>query len=123
MANATFVHGSTIMVDHIPSSDVSAGDIVVVGEETRIAHSDIAANTLGALAAPGGDAVYDVTKDDDDDTMTAGAKVWWDAGNSVATTTQSTHKPLGFVVETAAKTDDTVRIRHAYFSSELDEAE
>ena len=120
MAIATFVHGDTIMVDHTPSSAVAAGDIVVVGQECRIAHRDIAANALGSLASPGGEGVYDIAKGAGE--LTAGAKVWWDASGEVATATQSTHKPLGFVVETAASAATTVRVRHAYFSSELDAA-
>ena len=58
--SATLHHGSPVMVDHTPSSAVSAGQMVKIGSEVLVAHRDIAANELGSLAAPGGEAVYKI---------------------------------------------------------------
>ena len=71
---AKLVHGNPLMVDHTPSAAVAAGDIVVVGEIPHVAHLDIDANRLGALAMGGG--VYQVTADAG--TIEPGDKVYWD---------------------------------------------
>jgi predicted RecA/RadA family phage recombinase len=57
---AKFVHGDPLMVDHTPGSAVAVGDIVVSGGRCLVAHHDIAANQLGALAVPSGGAVYNL---------------------------------------------------------------
>jgi len=109
--DATFVHGDPLMVDHTPGSAVSAGDVVVLADTVRIAHRDIAANELGALAAEGG--VYEVPKAAGGSTAIAdGKKVYWDAGNSVITATASTHKVIGETVGASLDADTTQRIIH-----------
>lgn len=119
MATATFVHGSPVMLDHTPGAAVAAGDIIVVGDEIRIAHQPIAANALGALAAPSGNAVYRIPKATGASTaIAAGKRVWWNAGGSVVTETQSTHKPLGITVAAVGDNDASVLVRHCYFSVE-----
>jgi predicted RecA/RadA family phage recombinase len=119
MATATFIHGSPVMLDHKPVSEIAAGDLVVVGDEIRIAHQAITANALGALAAPSGNAVYRVPKATGASTaIAAGKRVWWNAGSAVVTETQSTHKPLGITVAAAGDSDASVLVRHCYFSVE-----
>ena len=119
MADVRFVQGSTIMVDHTPGADVPLGAIVVVGDETRIAHRAIPANTAGALAAPSGTAVYRVPKATGVGTAIAdGKRVWWEAGNSVGTETQGALKPLGISVGAAGDNDDSFLVRHCYFSKD-----
>jgi predicted RecA/RadA family phage recombinase len=58
MALFDFLHGDPLMIDHTPSSAVSAGDVVIVAGKACIAHTDIPADTLGAVAWPNGRAVY-----------------------------------------------------------------
>ena len=110
MATATYVqHGDAI--DYTPGSDVAAGDVVVQGELIGIAKTAIAANLIGAIAVSG---VFDVPKATGASTaITAGANVYWDATNSVATTDDDTgnNKLLGKTVLAAADGDATVRIR------------
>lgn len=109
--NAEFVHGSPLMVDHTPSADVSAGDVVVVGDICRIAHRDIAANTLGALAAGGG--VYRMPKETGSSTaIAAGTKVYWDAGNSVITDAAGSLKAVGYTVAASVDGDATQLVHH-----------
>ncbi|MCA9251284.1 MAG: DUF2190 family protein [Phycisphaerales bacterium] len=110
MATATFVqHGDVI--DYTPSAGVAAGDVVVQGELVGIAKTAIAANLIGAIAVTG---VFDVPKATGGSTaITAGANVYWDATNSVATTDDDTgnNKLLGKTVLAAADADATVRVR------------
>jgi predicted RecA/RadA family phage recombinase len=105
-----FIHDGN-SIDHTPSADVAAGDVVVQGDLIGIAKLTIAADTLGALAVTG---VFDLPKATGTDTaITGGAKVYWDAGNSVATTDDATgvNKYLGKTVAAAGDDDVTIRVR------------
>ena len=55
--------GSTSMRDYTPAAAVSAGDVITIAPLQYIAHRDIAANELGALACPAGSAAYKVPLD------------------------------------------------------------
>lgn len=57
---ADFYHGEPVMIDYTPASAVSAGDMVAIGAKLCVAHSDIAADELGALSYPGGQSVYKI---------------------------------------------------------------
>ncbi|MBU0639322.1 MAG: DUF2190 family protein [Planctomycetes bacterium] len=108
MAQAIFRHdGSSI--DYTPAADVAAGEVVVQGELVGVAKLDIKANTLGALAVAG---VFDFAKATGGGTaITAGANVYWDDTNNVATTTATGNKLIGKCVKAAADADATVRVR------------
>jgi len=110
METAQFIHdGSSI--DYTPGGAVTAGAVVVQGEMIGIAKVAIPANALGALAVVG---VFDVPKATGASTaITAGANMYWDATNSVATTDDDTgnNKLLGKTVLAATDADATVRIR------------
>ena len=88
---------------------VAAGAVVVLGELIGVAKRPIAANNVGTLAVAG---VFDFPKAAGS-AITAGVKVYWDAGNSVATTDadDGTNKYLGKTVRAAADADATVRVR------------
>lgn len=107
-----FLHGNPLMVDHEPTSDVTGGDVVVVGDVPFVAHNDIDANRLGAVAARGG--VYDMPKATGSGEAIAGGKrVWWDAASSVVTTTSSGNPEFGYTtIEGSADGDATVRVVH-----------
>ena len=105
MAQAKRVH-SGCEVDYTPTSDVAAGDVVVQGSMVGVANRDITANELGALTVDG---VFDFTKGSD--TITAGAKVYWDDTNNVATTTSTSNTYIGMAVAAAASGDATVRVK------------
>jgi predicted RecA/RadA family phage recombinase len=108
MAQAIFRHDGT-SIDHTPGADVAAGDVIVQGELVGVAKLDIKANTLGALAVAG---VFDFAKATGGGTaITAGANVYWDDTNNVATTTASGNKLIGKCVKAAADADATVRAR------------
>lgn len=110
MPTARFIHDGN-SIDHTPGSDVTAGDVVVQGDLVGIAKLDIAADTLGALAVTG---VFDLPKTTGvDEAISVGSKVYWDAGNSVATTFDNAgaNVYLGKTVTAAGDDDATVRVR------------
>ncbi len=55
--------GSPSIRDYTPAAAVSAGDVITIAPLQYIAHRDIAANELGALACPAGTAAYKVPLD------------------------------------------------------------
>lgn len=85
------------IIDYTPSGNVSAGDIVVQDDLIGQVVSDVLADEKGALRIEG---VINVPKLSTD-VVTAGAALYWDAGNSRATLTASTHKLLGKAIEAA----------------------
>lgn len=109
MAQAQYLHGDYVKVDYTPGSAVTGGDVVVVGDRPLIAHRDIAANELGALATGGG--VYEVTADA---AISAGVVVYWNDTSNKVTTTASTHKVFGYVTpdSSAAADGDLIKVQH-----------
>lgn len=110
MAIAQFIHDGN-SIDYTPGAAVAAGAVVVQGELVGIAKVDIPANALGALAVNG---VFDLPKATGGGTaITAGALVYWDAGNSVATTSAAAgaNKLLGKTIAAAGDDDVAVRVR------------
>jgi predicted RecA/RadA family phage recombinase len=110
MATARFIHDGN-SIDHTPSADVAAGDVVVQGDLIGIAKLDIAAGTLGALAVTG---VFDVPKTAGvGEAMAAGAKVYWDVADGIAKedAEAGANKYLGKTVLAAVDDDTTVRVR------------
>ena len=104
----TFVHDGDA-IDYTPDSAVDGGDVVVQGDLVGVAKLDIAADAKGALHVSG---VFDFPKSTGSSTaLTAGTKVYWDAGNEVVTSTASTHKLVGKVVAAATDSAATVRVR------------
>lgn len=86
------------MVDYTPAAgNLAEGAVVLVGNTAGwtcgIAHSPIANNALGALAAGGG--VYDVINLNN---AANGAKVYWDNSAKKVTTTSTNNATFGFVV-------------------------
>ncbi|MBW7905282.1 MAG: DUF2190 family protein [Phycisphaerae bacterium] len=107
MPLATFVHDGAA-IDFRPSSDVAAGDVVVLDQLVGVARTSIKANTLGSLAVQG---VFDVPKGPG--VIPAGAQLFWDAGAKAAQTSSGsgTYPRLGNAVALALLNDATVRVR------------
>lgn len=59
--SAVLHHGDPLMIDYTPTAAVTAGDMILIGTKLCVAHLDIAADELGSLAYPGGNAVYRIT--------------------------------------------------------------
>lgn len=114
--SATLRQGTPVnMSDYTPSgADVSAGEVVVIGDVPFVAHNDITDGELGALATGGGE--Y---------SMTAGAAIavgevvyFNDTANKVNNSAGATigDKMFGFMAPSsaaAAADGDTVYIQHA----------
>lgn len=96
--------GETIM--HTASADISSGDVVVVGDRVGIALVDIANGAVGPVALQGVWTVSALSTDD----IAAGKKLYWDAGNSRATLTASTHKALGYAAAASGSGVATVDV-------------
>ena len=96
-------------IDYTPGSAVAAGDVVVQGDLVGIATRPIAAGTTGALAVSG---IFDIVKASAT-VFTVGQKVYWDAANKVAVTTDGTgtNKLIGKAVAAAGSGLTTVRVR------------
>lgn len=108
---AKFLHGDPLMVDHTPGPAVAAGDVVVVGSYGRVAHLDIAAGDLGALAIEGG--VYTVPKATGaSSAIAAGKKVYWDATAKVVTDISTSNTPFGQTVLASVDGDATTTVLH-----------
>ncbi len=80
MPTAQFIHDGDA-IDHVPASDVAAGDVVVRGDLVAIAKLDIPAGTLGALAVTG---VFDVAKASGDGGIATGQEVRFNTDDAVA---------------------------------------
>lgn len=110
MSKAVFVHEGD-RIDYTPSADVSAGEVVVQGDLVGVATRDIPAGRLGALAIEG---VFDLPKSTGVGTaISAGAIVYWDDTNDVATTSSGNgaNKQVGKAVAAAGDNDSHVRVK------------
>ena len=103
---ATFVQeGDTI--DYTPSAAVVAGAVVVMGSVgIGVVPVGLAANEKGSLVVDGVVRHAKAT-----DAVTAYAKVYWDATNSVFTTTSTSNTLAGYAVAAAASGDATVDVK------------
>jgi predicted RecA/RadA family phage recombinase len=99
-------------IDHIPTADVAAGDVVIIGDKTvGIAKLDIKANELGALSLVG---VFDVAKETGAGTALAtGINVFWDAANQVVVSDANggANLNMGRTIAPASDDDVTARVR------------
>jgi predicted RecA/RadA family phage recombinase len=107
MAQATFVSGNPVMADHTPSGAVTAGDVVVVGNKPFVAHRDIAANTLGSLAA--GNGIY---RGNAALAIAKGVLVYWDDSANEFTTVSSSNKIFGVSVTASTASDQMIDVLH-----------
>lgn len=108
MALAVFVQQGE-QIDYTPSADCAAGDVVVQGDLVGVARTPIAAGTPGSLAVAG---VFDLSKASATE-FAAGAKVYWDATNKLAVTTdgEGANKLMGKAVRAAGSGATSVRVR------------
>ena len=92
-------------IPYTPSTAVTAGAVIPVGQFVGIAKLDIAASALGALAVTG---VYITLKDTS--VFAAGDKVYWDNVNLAATRTASGNTFMGLAVYAQLTGDTTVTV-------------
>lgn len=106
MSPAIFVQQGDA-VDFTPDADLPAGSVVVQGELVGITKHDSKANSLGAICVEG---VFDVDKDPTA-SISAGARVYWDATNNQAVTVATGNKLLGKAILAAGVDTTAVRLR------------
>ena len=97
-------------IDYTPGSDVSSGDVVVVGTMVGIAPSDIASGALGAIQVSG---VGEFPKASGSSTaIAAGALVYWDVANQVAQTDDESaaNKLIGTTIAATVDADTAVKV-------------
>ena len=114
MPTVKFYHGSASMIDYTAGgTKVDAGDVIVENDGVYIAHTEIPANTLGAVAAGGGN--YIVPKLSALE-LERGEIVYWDADNDRVVRDAS--KPLfGKVNEAAGDGEESVKVSHINFTN------
>lgn len=93
-------------IDYTASSDIAAGDVVVIGGIVGVANGAIATGTTGAVAVYG---VYEVEKDSN--AITAGATVYWNSENGKASASSSGNTAMGKAVAAAGDSDTFVRVK------------
>lgn len=72
-------HGSPLMVDYTPTSNVSAGSVVTFAGKRCVVISDLVDTVKGALAWPNGTTVFTVDSSDEDfnaETYSVGSVVY-----------------------------------------------
>lgn len=82
-----------VTCNHTPVGNVTAGAVIAVGATPRVAHRDIPAGEVGALAMFGG--IYEATGAM---AIADGAKVWWDPVANKMTTTAGSLRVFGEAV-------------------------
>lgn len=112
MPQVTFRHGEPRMIDYTPGANVTAGDVVLLGNTTGltcgVVHTDTESGILGAIAAGGG--VYDAVNLNNAANY---AKVYWDDTNNKVTTTSTNNALFGFIVDDGAGgANSTCRVYH-----------
>jgi len=104
---ATYRHGDPVFEKYTPGANVAAGDVVIVNDTPRVAHLDIPAGELGALAGAGG--IYEMYADV---AIAADKKVYWDPANHWVTATAGALKPFGYTTTATTGAGQTLYVRH-----------
>ena len=105
---ATFIHQGDA-IDHVPTTDLEAGSVVVLNDLVGITTRSIPAGHLGALQLRG---VFDMPKRvGKDHVIATGKKVYWNPNQSVVQDAPANSVFVGYAVRDAAGGDPTVRVR------------
>lgn len=111
MAEASKRGGRPVVSQHTAASDITAGDIVLIGNTTGltngVAVTDIANTDTGTLEVGGG--IYDCQVASN---YAAGALVYKPSGNAILTTTSTSNSQFGFTIEAAAAANAVVKVLH-----------
>ena len=94
-------------LDYTPSAAVKNGEIVSLGTRIGVAGSDIPANVQGQIHVVG---VFELDKAENE-AITMGAAVYYDATNDVITTTATSNVPAGYAAQAAAAAATTVLVK------------
>jgi len=107
MASAAFwQRGESLDYKNTGNTKIDANTIVLYGKRLGVVGCDIAPGEVGSLHVTG---VFKLPKASST-AITAGAEVYWDATNSVITTTSTNNTLVGFAAQAAAADDETVLV-------------
>ena len=95
------------VLDYTPGSNVTAGQVVLIGVRIGVALTAIAANATGPLQVSG---VFNIAKLSTD-VVAQGAALYWDNGNSRLTTTSAGNTLAGYAAAAAGNGATTVAIK------------
>jgi predicted RecA/RadA family phage recombinase len=108
---ASYRHGRPNVVDYTAAANVTAGDVVLLGNTAGvcngIAHRDILNTEKSSLSIGGGFYAVKVASN-----YAAYTKLYWDNTNSVLTSTSTNMSPFGWNVEAAAAANAIVECFH-----------
>ncbi len=106
---ATYIYsGETVEYANGGTSTIAAGSVVTLATRCGIVGADIAAGETGVLFTEG---VFSLPHSTAGAAITLGAQCYWDATNSVVTTTETSNVACGWCVEACAATDAAVKIK------------
>lgn len=101
--------GEGALIDYYSTAALTAGDVVVQGDLVGIVVKDIPATSWGVLAIEG---IFDIPKAVlSTSAISAGAKVYWDSGNELASAAADSFKQIGKSTLGATAADTTVRVK------------
>lgn len=104
-------YGNPVFVPYTPGSAVAAGDVIVSGTHVFIAHQNIAANELGAVAVGGG--VYEMIALTGD-VITMGDLLYWDDANNNAEAGATGNTAIGPACESKGTGVTIVLVAHSF---------
>lgn len=96
-----------LALDHTPGSNVSAGDVVVMGVRVGVALADIASGEVGAVQVDG---IFELPKLSTD-VIAQGALVYWDTTPGEITTTVGSNVLAGYAAVAAGNGTTTCKVK------------
>jgi predicted RecA/RadA family phage recombinase len=94
-------------VIYTAASDLTAGDVVDIGDQYGIAVTDISTGDAGVVKLDG---IWDLTLQTNE-TITVGDKLYWDSSNEVVTETATADKYIGTAMEAKTTTSATTKLQ------------
>ena len=94
------------VIDYVAGSNITSGQVLVIGVRVGVALAAIASGSTGAVRVKG---IFTLAKLSTD-VVAAGDLLYWDAGNTRITTTASTHKTAGYATAASGNGVATVEV-------------
>jgi predicted RecA/RadA family phage recombinase len=103
--STNFIEKGEVLNYSATTKNISSGDLVIIGSIAGVAKTDIAIGETGAVHITG---VYSLAKAND--TITQGAKVYWNNINSNVTTNKLDSVLIGVAANNTISSDDFAQI-------------
>lgn len=95
------------VMDYTAAGNIASGDVVLIGKRIGVALKDIAIGTVGSVQVSG---VFELNKLSTD-VVAAGDELYWDAGNSRLTLTDTANTLAGYAFAPAGNGVTAVKIK------------